>query len=88
MIKAGIIAPAAAYVAAPAPVVAAKISDATYDVNPQYSFGYDVQDALTGDSKTHVESRSGDIVQGQYSLTEPDGELYHSIKLIFSKLRN
>ncbi|CAH0558823.1 unnamed protein product [Brassicogethes aeneus] len=57
-----------------APVgVAAKISDATFDPNPQYSFAYDVQDALTGDSKSQVESRSGNIVQGQYSLVEPDG---------------
>ncbi|CAH1131393.1 unnamed protein product [Ceutorhynchus assimilis] len=71
--RAGVIAPAAAIVAAPAPIVAARLSDATYDVNPQYSFGYDVQDALTGDSKAQVESRNGDFVQGQYSLTEPDG---------------
>lgn len=56
-----------------APVVAAKISDATFDPNPQYSFAYDVQDALTGDSKSQVESRNGGIVQGQYTVADPDG---------------
>lgn len=56
-----------------APQVLARVSDATFDPNPQYSFAYDVQDALTGDSKSQVESRNGDIVQGQYSLADPDG---------------
>lgn len=60
-------------VAVAAPAVVAKLSDATFDPNPQYSFAYDVQDALTGDSKSQVESRSGNIVQGQYSLVDPDG---------------
>ncbi|XP_045483692.1 cuticle protein 19.8-like [Harmonia axyridis] len=41
--------------------------------NPQYEFGYDVQDGLTGDSKNQFETRSGDFVQGQYSLNDPDG---------------
>ncbi|CAG9769450.1 unnamed protein product [Ceutorhynchus assimilis] len=58
---------AKAVVAAPAPVAE------EYDPNPQYSFGYDVQDALTGDSKSQVESRNGDVVQGSYSLVDPDG---------------
>lgn len=31
------------------------------------------QDALTGDSKSQQETRSGDVVQGSYSLVEPDG---------------
>ncbi|KAH1020158.1 hypothetical protein HUJ04_009875, partial [Dendroctonus ponderosae] len=56
-----------------APQVLAKVSDATYDPNPQYSFAYDVQDSLTGDSKSQIESRNGDIVQGQYSVADPDG---------------
>ncbi|XP_044761199.1 cuticle protein-like [Coccinella septempunctata] len=41
--------------------------------NPQYEFGYDVQDGLTGDSKNQFETRSGDFVRGQYSLNDPDG---------------
>lgn len=44
-----------------------------YDPNPQYSFAYDVQDGLTGDSKSQQESRSGDVVQGSYSLIDADG---------------
>lgn len=31
------------------------------------------QDAITGDSKNQQETRSGDVVQGSYSLVEPDG---------------
>ncbi|XP_073975218.1 uncharacterized protein [Rhodnius prolixus] len=44
-----------------------------YDPHPQYNFAYQVEDALTGDSKSQVESRDGDVVQGSYSLVEPDG---------------
>lgn len=43
------------------------------DSHPQYSYGYTVNDALTGDSKTQEESRDGDVVKGSYSLIEPDG---------------
>ncbi|KAF6207145.1 hypothetical protein GE061_018384 [Apolygus lucorum] len=46
-----------------------------YDPHPQYSYAYDIQDALTGDSKSQHESRDGDVVQGQYSLVEPDGSI-------------
>lgn len=52
-------------------VVAAPAED--YDPNPQYSYGYDIQDGLTGDSKSQSETRSGDVVQGSYSLVDPDG---------------
>ena len=34
---------------------------------------YLFQDALTGDAKSQQETRSGDVVQGSYSLIEPDG---------------
>lgn len=44
-----------------------------YDPNPQYSFAYDIQDGLTGDSKSQHETRSGDVVSGSYSLVDPDG---------------
>jgi len=43
------------------------------DAPPRYSFGYSVQDAETGDAKSQVESRDGDVVRGRYSLVEPDG---------------
>ncbi|KAE8574104.1 larval cuticle protein A2B [Halyomorpha halys] len=58
-------------VAAPLAAKAAVVDE--YDPNPQYSYAYDVQDALTGDSKTQHEDRDGDVVHGSYSLTEPDG---------------
>lgn len=44
-----------------------------YDPNPQYSFAYDVQDSLTGDSKSQHETRNGDVVSGSYSLVDSDG---------------
>lgn len=70
---------AAPIVAAPAPVVAKTVVSAPLvepeivDAHPQYQFAYDVQDSLTGDSKTQEETRDGDVVRGSYSLIEPDG---------------
>ncbi|XP_069361868.1 larval cuticle protein A2B-like [Maniola hyperantus] len=61
-------APVAKYAVAP---VAARVEE--YDPHPQYSFAYDVQDSLTGDSKTQHETRDGDVVQGSYSVVDPDG---------------
>ncbi|XP_043790160.1 SWI/SNF chromatin-remodeling complex subunit SNF5-like [Apis laboriosa] len=52
------------------PIVAAKLEELDA---PQYSFAYDVQDAVTGDSKAQYETRNGDLVQGSYSLIEADG---------------
>ncbi|XP_022189472.2 cuticle protein 21-like [Nilaparvata lugens] len=66
-------APAYAKVAAPVAYAAKAVVADEYDPNPQYSYAYDIQDALTGDSKSQHESRSGDVVQGSYSLVEPDG---------------
>ncbi|KAE8573562.1 Cuticle Protein CPR RR-2 [Halyomorpha halys] len=63
----------AAPVLAHAPVAVAHAAVDEYDPHPQYSYAYDIQDALTGDSKSQHESRDGDVVQGSYSLIEPDG---------------
>lgn len=52
-------------------ILAKQVED--FDSNPQYSFAYDVQDSLTGDSKSQQETRNGDLVQGQYSLIDADG---------------
>ncbi|XP_044258224.1 larval cuticle protein A2B-like [Tribolium madens] len=41
--------------------------------SPLYSFAYDVKDSLTGDFKSQVETRSGGVVRGQYSVIDPDG---------------
>ena len=56
-----------------APAYAKTVVADEYDPHPQYSYAYDVQDALTGDSKSQHESRDGDVVHGSYSLVEPDG---------------
>ncbi|XP_017006922.1 larval cuticle protein A2B [Drosophila takahashii] len=63
--------PALAKVAAP--LVAKVAGPEPYDPNPQYTFSYDVHDGSTGDVKSQQESRSGDVVQGAYSLIEADG---------------
>ncbi|KAE8573565.1 larval cuticle protein A2B-like [Halyomorpha halys] len=69
--KAGVIAAPAVPVAR---AVAAPVAVAEeYDPYPQYAYAYDIQDALTGDSKSQQETREGDVVQGSYSLIEPDG---------------
>ncbi|XP_015512691.2 larval cuticle protein A2B [Neodiprion lecontei] len=47
--------------------------DADYDSNPEYSFSYEVHDELSGDVKSHQEARHGDVVEGFYTLIEPDG---------------
>ncbi|XP_066600109.1 cuticle protein 18.6-like [Prorops nasuta] len=43
------------------------------DTEPQYTFSYDVQDTITGDSKAQFETRTGDVVRGSYSLIDADG---------------
>ena len=45
------------------------------DPNPSYSYGYSVADGLTGDNKQASETRANGVVQGQYSLVEPDGAI-------------
>ncbi|XP_034187040.1 cuticular protein 5 [Osmia lignaria lignaria] len=69
--SAGLIAPGAATVAALPQ--AAVVRTENFDPNPQYSFSYSVADGLTGDNKAQEETRNGDVVQGSYSLIEPDG---------------
>ncbi|CAH2000810.1 unnamed protein product [Acanthoscelides obtectus] len=44
-----------------------------YDPHPHYNYAYTVNDHHTGDSHSQHESRSGDVVHGEYSLTDPDG---------------
>ncbi|XP_061393016.1 larval cuticle protein A2B-like [Musca vetustissima] len=78
--NAGFIAQPQVYHAAPAhatvvKTVAPVLTKAAeeYDPHPQYKYGYDVQDAISGDSKTQVEERDGDVVRGEYSLNDSDG---------------
>ena len=62
-----------AYAAAPVVAKAAVAVDTDFDPNPSYNYAYNIHDSLTGDSKSQQESRQGDVVQGSYSLVEPDG---------------
>ncbi|CAG9795838.1 unnamed protein product [Diatraea saccharalis] len=43
--------------------------------NPSYAFNYAVNDPSTGDNKAQWETRDGDLVKGEYSLVEPDGNV-------------
>lgn len=45
------------------------------DAHPRYAFEYGVNDPHTGDIKEQKEQRDGDVVKGQYSLVEPDGNV-------------
>ncbi|XP_023158395.1 larval cuticle protein A3A-like isoform X4 [Ceratitis capitata] len=59
-----------------APVAVAQkvvVKSEEYDPHPQYKFSYGVDDKLTGDSKSQVEERDGDVVHGEYSLIDADG---------------
>ncbi|TMW44393.1 hypothetical protein DOY81_010530, partial [Sarcophaga bullata] len=59
-----------------APVAVAEkvvVKSEEYDPHPQYKFSYGVEDQLTGDSKSQVEERDGDVVRGEYSLIDADG---------------
>ncbi|XP_023290443.1 cuticle protein 19.8-like [Orussus abietinus] len=71
VVSGGLVGPATAAVAVAQPT--AVLRTESYDPNPQYSFSYSVADGLTGDNKAQEETRNGDVVQGSYSLIEPDG---------------
>lgn len=45
------------------------------DDHPRYAYEYGVNDPHTGDIKEAKEERDGDVVRGQYSLVEPDGNV-------------
>jgi len=50
-----------------------QVVPAQFQPDPSYTFAYQVQDQITGDSKSQEETRQGDVVKGRYSLIEPDG---------------
>lgn len=70
-IQAAPVVPAAPVIQAVPIAQAAKLEE--FESYPQYSYAYNVEDSLTGDSKTQEETREGDVVKGSYSLIEPDG---------------
>lgn len=61
--------------------VYAKVAHEDYDPNPQYSFAYDVQDGLTGDSKSQHETRNGDVVHGSYRYFTLHNHLFDSLTI-------
>uniref|UniRef100_A0A1A9WLJ2 Cuticle protein n=1 Tax=Glossina brevipalpis TaxID=37001 RepID=A0A1A9WLJ2_9MUSC len=58
-----------------APAVVKTVEPEPFDPNPEYSFSYGVTDHHTGDSKSQEESLHDGVIQGSYSLTEPDGTI-------------
>lgn len=65
----------AQYYSVPAPVAVAAPVYQPVNPNPSYEYKYGVSDPSTGDYKTAAESLSNGVVQGQYSLAEPDGSV-------------
>lgn len=53
-----------------APLVVGDHSD-----NPNFHYNYGVSDPTTGDQKSHVETREGDVVKGKYSFVDSDGSI-------------
>ena len=43
--------------------------------NPNFHYNYGVSDPTTGDQKSHVETREGDVVKGKYSFVDSDGSI-------------
>ena len=56
-------------------IIIPNVAEGSFNIHPQYSFGYSISDSVTGDSKTRQESRDGDAVSGSYSVADPDGRI-------------
>lgn len=61
----------AGLISAPAAIISARseLAEEEYDGHPQYTFAYSVEDVSTGDSKHQHETRDGDSVVGQVSIS-------------------
>ncbi|GJQ85129.1 hypothetical protein Trydic_g9074 [Trypoxylus dichotomus] len=57
------------------PAAPAYAADQVYDyyAHPKYHYDYAVHDLHTHDIKSQWETRDGDRVKGEYTVTEPDG---------------
>ncbi|KPJ01530.1 Cuticle protein 7 [Papilio xuthus] len=53
----------------------ARLKTVDYVAKPDYHYAYGVDDPHTGNQQNHKEQREGDVVNGEYSLVEPDGSL-------------
>merc|ERR1719317_1834616 len=56
-------------------IIIPNVAEGSFNIHPQYSFGYSISDSVTGDSKSRQESRDGDAVSGSYSVADPDGRI-------------
>lgn len=52
-----------------------KEDGSVYKYHPRYKYSYSINDKKTGDIKHQNEERDGDVVKGEYSLVEPDGNV-------------
>jgi hypothetical protein len=43
--------------------------------SPNFHYNYGVSDPVTGDQKSHTETREGDVVRGKYSFVDSDGSI-------------
>ena len=63
--------------AEPAVVRTVPVVDQVVGGHAHYSYGYSVNDARSGDLKAREETRDGDVVQGSYTVADPDGRIRH-----------
>ena len=68
------LAPISPTVAGETAIVATSPINTDHD-HPHFQYKYGVSDPLTGDQKTHTETRDGDVVRGQYSFVDADGSI-------------
>ena len=61
----------------PAVVRTVPVVDEVVGGHAHYSYGYSVNDARSGDLKAREETRDGDVVQGSYTVADPDGRIRH-----------
>jgi len=55
-----------------------------YYAYPKYKFEYGVNDPHTHDHKSQWETRDGDVVKGEYTLDEADGEMQFLTKYLIN----
>ena len=57
------------------PITVEHSDDPGIDPHPHFHYNYGVSDPVTGDQKSHTETRDGDVVKGRYSFVDSDGSI-------------
>ena len=57
------------------PITVDHSDDPGLDPHPHFHYNYGVSDPVTGDQKSHTETRDGDVVKGRYSFVDSDGSI-------------